>query len=330
MSNSKRLRWGLLSTARINQAVITPIRASKKSELLAVASRSIEKGSEYASSQAIPRYYSAYDDLLADPQIDVIYISLPNSLHAEWSIKAMQMGKHVLCEKPLAVSTGEVDEVNKVATKMGKVITEAFMYRHHPQSLYVKRLVEDGEIGNLQMIRGTFCYFNTRPNDIRLDPALGGGSLWDIGIYPISYARFITGAVPLEVFGHQVIGPTGVDLLFAGQMRFPNEVITQFNCSFITDRKAEIEIIGDKGSIYIPEPYKPGKTTRINYQSDNQDKTITIKGQELYQGEIEDIEDAILEGKPVRINLDDSRGNIATIEALYQSANLSRPVAIQN
>jgi predicted dehydrogenase len=328
MSYSKRLGWGLLGTARINRAVIPPIRSSKKSELLAVASRSKEKSSEYATTWDIPRFYSSYDDLLADPAIDVIYNSLPNSLHAEWSIKAMQMGKHVLCEKPLTITTGDVDTINKVAKQTGKVITEAFMYRHHPQTIFVKQMVDDGEIGNLQMIRGSFCYINTHSNDIRFDPTLGGGSLWDVGSYPVSYARFITGSEPMEVFGHQVTGPTGVDLLFAGQLRFPNGVISQFDSSFITQRKAEMEIIGDKGRIIISEPYKPGKRTKIIYQSESREKTITIKGQELYQGEIEDIEGAIIDGKPTEISLDESRGNIATIEALYQSAKLSKPIAI--
>jgi predicted dehydrogenase len=310
--------------------VIPSIRSSKKSELIAVASRSEEKASEYATTWDLPRFYSSYDDLLSDPAIDVIYNSLPNSLHAEWSLKAMHMGKHVLCEKPLTTTTGDVDAIKKVAKQSGKIITEAFMYRHHPQSILVKQMVDNGEIGNLQLIRGSFCYFNTRPDDIRFDPALGGGSLWDIGIYPISYARYITGTEPLEVFGHQVTGPTGVDLLFAGQILFPNGLISQFDCSFITQRKAEMEIIGEKGRIIISEPYKPGKLTKIIYQSGSHEKTITIKGQELYQGEIEDIEQAILDGKPTKISLDDSRGNISTIEALYQSVKLSKPVTIQN
>src|SRR4030042_5665780 len=185
MASQERLRWGLLCTARINRSVITPIRLSNTSELIAVASRAQEKASQFADSWGIPRFYSSYEELLADPEIDVVYNSLPNSLHAEWSIKALQMGKHVLCEKPLTTSTKDLDEVKTTARKTGKVITEAFMYRHHPQTLLVKQMVHNGDIGKLPLIRGSFCYINTRQSDPRFDPALGGGSLWDVGCSPI-------------------------------------------------------------------------------------------------------------------------------------------------
>ncbi len=330
MPESKRLRWGLLSTARINRAVIPPIRASKKSELVAVASRSKEKALDYAANWKIPRIHSSYEDLLADPEIDVIYISLPNALHAEWSIKALQMGKHVLCEKPIATSSKDAEAVINAAINTGKVITEAFMYRHHPQTNLMKQMVENGEIGKLQLIRGSFCYNNTRSGDIRFDPTLGGGSLWDVGCYPISYARYLTGHEPAEVYGHQVTGSTGVDLLYAGQMLFPDGVITQFISSFITQRKSEMEIIGENGRIFIPEPYKPGVRTSIILQQADQERRIPIKGPELYQGEIEDIENAILYKQPVRISLSDSRANIVAIEALYMSAQESTPISIHN
>ena len=330
MGEPARLRWGLLSTARINRAVINPIRASKRSVLMAVASRSQDKASQYAATWEIPRFYSSYETLLADPGIDVIYISLPNSLHAEWAIKALQSGKHVLCEKPLTTSIKDVENVMNVARKTGMVITEAFMYRHHSQTILVKQMVDNGEIGHLQLIKGSFCYTNTRSSDPRFDPALGGGSLWDVGCYPISYARYITGKEPIEVYGHQVTGPTGIDLLFAGQMLFPGGVISQFECSFITTNKVEMEITGDKGRINIPEPYKPGVKTNILIQYEGQARTISIKGPELYQAEIEDLENAILNRKAPRISLDDSRGNIAVIEALYQSAQSSQPVSIRN
>jgi xylose dehydrogenase (NAD/NADP) len=328
MANQARLRWGLLGTARINQAVIGPIRSSKNSEIIAVASRSQDNAAQYAESWGIPHFYSSYEALLADPEIDVIYNSLPNGLHAEWSIKALQMGKHVLCEKPITTSIMEMDAVKQASMKTGKVIAEAFMYRHHPQTLRVKEMVDTGEIGNLQLIRGSFCYTNTRPNNPRFDPQLGGGSLWDVGCYPISYARFLTGEEPNEVYGSQVTGPTGIDVLYSGQLSFPAGVISQFECSFISPFKALMEITGDEGRIIIPEPYKPGKRSKMFLERDGQTQTIWIKGAELYIGEIEDLENAILLRKPTRISLDDSRGNIATIEALYQSTRLSKPISI--
>ncbi len=322
------LRWGLLGTAHINRAVIAPIRSSKRSHLTAVASRSQEKASQYASQWGIPRYFSSYESLLADPDINVVYISLPNSLHAEWSIKAMQMGKHVLCEKPLTANLQEVDAVITAAQSTGMFISEAYMYRHHPQTLLVKEWVDNGQIGNLQLIRGSFCYTNTRQSDVRLDPSLGGGCLWDVGCYPISYACLVIGSAPSEVYGRQVTGPTGVDLLYAGQLQFPGGVISQFECSFITESKAEMVITGDNGRITVPDPFKPGKSSHIYLQLSGHEKIINIKGQELYMGEITDLENAVLDGTPPRVSLAESREIIKTIEALYQSSRVSLPVTI--
>ena len=154
------------------------------------------------------------------------------------------------------------------------VISEAFMYRHHPQTLFVKEMVDNGEIGYLQMIRGSFCYTSTRSPNPRFDLKLGGGSLWDVGCYPISYARYLTGEDPIEVYGHQVTGPTGIDLLYVGQLSFPGGVISQFECSFITPSKSLMEITGEKGRIIIPEPYKPGKRTSIFLERDEQSQDI--------------------------------------------------------
>ncbi len=326
MADHARLRWGLLGTARINRAVIAPLRSSKRSQLVAVASRSQDKASAYAAQWGIPRLFSSYNAMLSDPEIDVVYISLPNSLHAEWCIKAMKSGKHVLCEKPLTANLQEVDAVINVANATGMVISEAYMYRHHPQTLLVKQMVDNGQIGHLQLIRGSFCYTNTRPNDVRFDLSLGGGCLWDVGCYPIGYACFITGSFPSDVYGRQVTGATGIDVLFAGQLQFPGGVISQFECSFITEYKAEMEITGDNGRITIPEPFKPGKSSHITLQIGGQVKTIKVKGQELYQGEIEDLENVVLDGSPQRISLEESRKIIHTIDALYQSAYIALPV----
>src|SRR5512138_1361414 len=198
---NKILNWGLLSTARINRALITPLRASKRNRLLAVASRTQESADRYARAKRIRRAYGSYEALLADPEIDVIYNPLPNHLHAEWTIKAVEAGKHVLCEKPLALSVQEVDTMKSAARRHDRVVAEAFMYRHHPQTLKVQEIVKSGSLGALKMVRGSFSFVLSREGDVRLDPAMGGGSIWDIGCYPISYARTVIGANPLEVFG---------------------------------------------------------------------------------------------------------------------------------
>jgi len=332
---NKVLNWGLLSTARINQALITPLRASKRNRLMAVASRTQDSADKYAREWKISRAHGSYEALLADPEIDVIYVSLPNHLHAEWTIKAVEAGKHVLCEKPLALNVDEVEAIKSAARKYGRVVAEAFMYRHHPQTLKVQELAKSGSLGTLKLIRGSFSFILSREGDVRLDPAMGGGSIWDVGCYPISYARSVLGENPLEVFGRQVTGPTGIDETFVGQMRFDHDVLAQFDCSFVIPFHSFMEIVGSEGALNIPRPFKPETDEKIYLTRDDKrsspvDKieTIKIKGQELYIGEVEDMADAILLGREPRISLDDSRANVAVISALLESARTGKSVSI--
>ena len=326
--SARILRWGILGTAHINRALIPPLRASARNELVAVASRDPERGRAYAAEWGIPRAFGSYEALLADREIDVIYNSLPNSLHPTWTIKAAQAGKHVLCEKPLATTVEEVDAIAAAARQAGVVVAEAFMYRHHPQTLRVKELVDGGAVGRLRLVRGAFTFNLTRPGDVRLDPALGGGSIWDVGCYPISFARLVVGAEPREVFGWQMTGPTGVDEVFAGQMRFPGEVYAQFDCGFRAPYRTFVEIVGSEGSLTVPHPFKVGLNEQITITRDDAVETIPIPDQELYLGEVEDMADAILLGKPPRVSLADSRGNVAAILALLQSAREGKPVKV--
>ena len=323
---NKVLNWGLLSTARINRALVPPLRASRRNQLAAVASRTQESADKYAREWKIPRAHGSYEALLADPDIDVIYNPLPNHLHAEWTIKAVEAGKHVLCEKPLALTVEEVDAVQTAARKHGRVVAEAFMYRHHPQTLKVQELVKNGSLGIVKMIRGSFTYVLSREGDVRLDPAMGGGSIWDVGCYPISYARSVLDANPLEVFGWQVIGPTGIDDTFLGQMRFDQDILAQFDSSFVIPFHSFMEIIGSEGTLNIPRPFKPAIDEKIYLTRGDKTETIKIKGEELYIGEVEDMADAILLGREPRISLEDSRANVAVIVALLESARTSKPV----
>ena len=323
------LRWGLLSTAHINRALIPPLRASARNQLVAVASRTSEQAQAYAKEWNIPRAFGSYEAMLADPEIDVVYNSLPNRLHAEWTIKAVQAGKHVLCEKPIAVTVEQVDTMTSAARKAGVVLAEAFMYRHHLQTLKVQELAESGAIGELRLVHGSFTYNLTRSGDVRLNPALDGGSIWDVGCYPISYARAVIGAEPVEVFGWQVIGPTGVDVTFVGQMRFARDVIARFDSSFRMPDRAHMQIVGSEGIIDVPDPFKPEHDHKILLTRKGQTETITIPDQMLYLGEVEDMADAILLGKAPRISLADSRGNVAAIVALLQSAREGQPVPVR-
>lgn len=327
---TEKLRWGLLSTAKINAALFKPLEKSKRNTLFAVGSRSEESAQAYAAEHGIPRAHGSYEALLADPEVDVIYNSLPNHLHAEWTIKALEAGKHVLCEKPFALTLDEVDAMTEAAQRTGKVLAEAFMYRTHPQTFKVKEIIDSGKIGKVLLVKGGFTFTFNRPGNYRLDPAFGGGALWDVGCYPISYARSMLGLEPLEVFGWQATGESGIDESFSGQMRFPGDVHAQFDCGFRGPFRAFIEIVGEQGTLEIPSPFHAGKKSEILLIRDGKTKTIEIKGQHQYLGEVEDMADAILLGKAPHISLADSRANVAAILALYKSAKTGKVVKLKS
>jgi predicted dehydrogenase len=323
-----RLRWGLLGTARINRALIPALRASPRSELVAVASRQPDKGAVYAREWQIPRVLG-YEEMLADRGIDVVYIPLPNSLHAEWTARAARAGKHVLCEKPLALSVEEVDAVVAAARATGVVVAEGFMYRHHPQTRRVKELVDSGAVGAVKLVRGAFTFDLTREVDVRLTPALGGGSLWDVGCYPVSYARYLAGAEPAEAFGWQAVGPSGIDEGFYGQLRFGPETFAQFDSGFRAAFRTRLEVVGRAGTIVVHRPFKPTPQESILVTRGDVTEEVPVTGPaELYLGEVEDMADAVLLGRPPAISLAESRGNVAALVALYRSAREGRPAAV--
>jgi D-xylose 1-dehydrogenase (NADP+, D-xylono-1,5-lactone-forming) len=322
------LNWGLLSTARINRALIAPLNASPRTHLLAVASRSQTSADAFAHEWKVPRAHGSYEALLADPEIDVIYNPLPNHLHAEWTIKALRAGKHVLCEKPLALTPAEVDAMSAASKETGKVLAEAFMYRHHPQTVEIKKMVDGGSLGKLQIIKGTYSYTMTRQGNFRGIKEMGGGSIWDVGCYPISYARMLVGKEPTEVFGWQTTGPGGSDVSFFGQMRFANGVDVQFDSGFQSPLRSFMEIVCSEAVLNIPVPFKPGLRSQFILRRGNKVETVHIKSDELYLGEVNDMCDAIQLGTTPRISLADSRGNIAVILALLESAKTGQPVRL--
>jgi len=326
----KALRWGLLGTARINRSLIPALRTSSRNELAAVASRDAAKAAAYAREWGIPRTFGRYEDMLADGDIDVVYNPLPNSLHAEWTIRAARAGKHVLCEKPLAISIEEVDAIARAAREAKVVVAEGLMYRHQTLTREVRAMVERGTLGELRVVRGCFTFPLTREGDVRLDPALGGGCLWDLGVYPISYARLMIGAEPVEAFGWQTLGPTGVDVAFAGQLRFPSNVVLQCDTGFRAAFRRDVEIVGREATLFVPNPFKPGPSEPVHLVRGDDRQTIDVAGTEahLYLGEVEDLADAVLLGRNPAVSLADSRGTVAAIVALLRSAREGRPVPI--
>lgn len=326
--SSRVLRWGLLGTARINRSIIPPLRTSIRNRLVAVASRSRERAERYASEWGIDRVLGSYEALLSDPGVDVVYIPLPNALHAPWTIRAVEAGKHVLCEKPLATTVADVVAIEEAARRHDRVVAEAFMYRHHPLTTAVVEAVASGAIGELRLIRGSFTFRHEREPDVRWDPALGGGSLWDVGCYPVGYARLVSGAEPADVIGWQHATPAGVDEAFVGLLRFPGRLHAMIDCSFRTPFRTRMELVGTEGTIVVPTPFKPGADSSYDVITEQGTRSVACGSQELYAGEIDDLASAVLDGTSTRVTLADSRANVATLAALHESARSGRPVAL--
>ncbi len=324
------VRWGLVSTANINRRLIPAIRASRQGDLVAVASRSKDSAEAYARQWEIPQSYGSYQEMLDSGKVDAVYISLPNHLHAEWSIKAMQAGVAVLCEKPFAVSLDEVDAMIAVHKQTGVPLAEAFMYRHHPQTKMVGEWVQGGRLGTISLVRGTFDFAMSNPGtNVRMKPEWGGGCLWDVGVYPMSFTQYIMGGLPAWVFGAQWVGPTGVDETFAGQLGYSNGALAQIACSFRTPFHTFFEVVGSEGRLHLNRPFIGQEDHRCTLTfipkiGDSED--IPVPEVELYLGEVEDMNAAVLDRIPNYLTLEETRNHVKTVLALYESAKTGQVV----
>lgn len=325
------VRWGLLSTAHINRRLIPAIRASARGELVAVASRRQTAADAYAAEWEIPLAFGSYEAMLASGAVDAIYIGLPNHLHAEWTVRALEHGLHVLCEKPFALSLAEVDRMLDAARDNGRVLAEAFMYRHHPQTKTVGEWVRGGRLGEISVMRGVFNFTMGNRDNIRLVPEWGGGSLWDVGVYPLSFAQFLMGGTPDWVFGDQWIGPSGVDESFTGTLHYSNGAMAQISSAFRTPWYAHFDVLGTKGRLVLTRPFTgiEGPERRLTFvDEDDNAQEVPIAEQELYAGEVEDMHDAILTGRPPYIGLNETRDHVRTVLALYESARRGERVYV--
>jgi len=323
---STHLNWGLLSTARINRGLIPAIRAAERAELLAVASRSQSKATAYAAEWEIPRAYGGYQTLLNDPDVDVVYISLPNSLHAEWAVKAARSGKNALCEKPLATSVEACDQIICAAEAADVVVMEAIMVLYHPLHHKARQLVRDGVVGDVMLVRSSFSFFLDAPDDVRWEPALGGGSLWDVGSYAVSFIHWVLGE-PEQVFGWQSMNESGVDQTFAGLLRYRDGTLGAFDCGFQQPFRSEAEVVGTKATLLIRRPYPVGPESHLLLRERGEDehRSIAVAEKDAYRCEVDALTAAVLDGVPLAVPLASSRAKVATLAALYESACRGEP-----
>lgn len=323
------VRWGVLSAANIGVKHVAPaIHASHNGRLVAVGSRNSQRAREaYAFAPAV-HVYGDYQSVLDDPEIEAIYIPLPNSLHAEWTIKALRANKHVLCEKPLAVTAEQGMMMVQTASDTGMLLMEAFMYRFHPQIVWALEQIKEGRIGNVRLVRASFAFnIGSRTHDIRLQAALAGGSLMDVGCYPINLCRAIFGRTPIAV-GARVYTPTEgeVERAASAVLDFGDGCFGLIDANFELPTRQVGEIIGDQGLITIPLPFTPGNIETV--------VVVTTEGQSLHQHftpidqyrlEVEHFGNSIRLGHAAPLSLEETIENLATIEAIYQSASYAWP-----
>jgi predicted dehydrogenase len=320
-------RWGFLSTARINDALLRGIAAVPDAQALAVASRDTARAQDYAGANGIERAYSGYEQLLADPDVDVVYVSLPNGMHVEWTRRTLEAGKHVLCEKPLSRSVSEVEQLFDLAAARGLYLSEAFMYRHHPQTKRLKELVESGTIGELRLIRGSFS-FDCAPGDPRLLVGMEGGGLMDVGCYPVSISRYLAGE-PERVSAEQLLGGDGVDVVMAGVLRFPGGVIAHFDSGLAMPHRRDVEVVGSTGILRVANPWHP-EPDGIELWRDGAAvaEVIPMPAADSYALEVADLGEAIRGEHEPLLGRADAIGQARTITALYAAADTGSSVSL--
>ena len=321
MTNA-RVRWGVLSTANSGRSVNPAIQASSNGSLVAVASRDGDRAHAFAEKWSMARYYGRYEELIADREIDALYIPLPNGLHKEWSIRAMEAGKHVLCEKPLALDAAECRDMERAAGANGVTLMEAFMYRFHPRTEAVIERVRRGSLGTVRAIRSAFTFKLGRPNDVRLVPALGGGALMDVGCYCVNVSRTLAGAEPVEVQAWARWHASGVDAHLTGMLRFPNDVVAHFDCALDLERREFYEVAGTDAAISVDASFvpKPGNAAIIEHRAQREEVRDDVPAANQYLRMVEHFADCALHRRPVRYPASEAAANMAAIDALYRSA----------
>jgi predicted dehydrogenase len=321
---SRVITWGLLSTARINRRLLKAAAETDRAGVVAVASRDAARAQTYAREHGIPKAYGSYEALLEDPEVEAVYISLPNALHVEWTLRGLEAGKHVLCEKPFSRRPEEVRQAFDLADSKHLVLSEAFMWRHHPQTKTLAALLDERVIGRLRIVRAAFGFRLESVHgtgDARLSPQLEGGSLMDVGCYCVNAIRLLAGE-PKCVHGEQALGESGVDITFAGTLRCADDVLAHFDCGLVLPDRAALEVVGEGGSLVVGDPWhahRPGIELRRGDGS--QVELIPIETANSYRLELEDVCAAIKGETTPLLGRDDALGQARTIDALYRAAD---------
>jgi predicted dehydrogenase len=312
------LKLGLLSTAKINEAILRGASLTDRVDVVAVASRDQARADAYARERGIERAHGSYDGLLDDPGVDTIYIPLPNALHVEATLRALDAGKHVLVEKPLTRRRAEAERVFDAAERAGLVVMEGFMYRHHPQTKRLAELVHGGAIGELRVVRAAFTFTIAGDTDVRLSAELDGGALMDVGCYCVSMTRLL-GGEPEAFAGFQTLGPSGVDIRFAAAMRHPGGVLSHFHCGFDSPLSQDVVAVGSDGSAIVRAAWVINEPVIELHRGDEVER-IEVEPLDRYMLQLENFAAAVAGEQESLLGRDDAVGQARALESLYAAA----------
>lgn len=330
----KDVKWGIISTAKIaEQELIPALHSSEIAKPYAVASRNEDRAKKYADRNDIPVHYGGYEELLSDPEIEVLYNPLPNSLHREWTIKSAKAGKNILCEKPIGLDAREVREMFDVCDSQDVILMEAFMYRFHPQTKRVKELVDDSAVGKPRLVRAGHSFplvSMNRPDDFRWKEEMGGGSLMDLGCYCVNTGRYLFGGNPERVYASAVYHPDfTAEAQLQGILEFSDDRLALVDSSFLLQNRAEFEIVGERGKIKVDEAYRSeGRNLEFKVVQGEDRKYESVEGVDEFRLEVDNFSRAVRGMEAPLISEEDSIGNMKTIEALYKSADKEKPVPL--
>jgi D-xylose 1-dehydrogenase (NADP+, D-xylono-1,5-lactone-forming) len=320
-------RWGLLSTAAINEAILEGIRRSDLAEVVAVSSRDASRAEAYAREHGIGRAHGSYEALLADPDVDVVYVALPNALHVEWAIRALEAGKHVLSEKPLSVDPAEVERAFDAAERADRVLMEGFMWRQQPQAKRLAELARDGTIGEVRLVRAQFSFTLTRPDDVRWLADLGGGALLDVGCYCVSALRLVAGE-PETVFAQKVVAPGGADVRFTATVRFESGALGHFDCGFDVPMRRELEVVGSDGVLFLEPAFGSDHGVLRLRRGGDEFERIDLPETHRYQLEVENFSRATRGEEAPLLDRAESVAQARALAALLRSAETDRPARL--
>ena len=336
MSSSNRLRWGVLGTARIADRLVRAWRLAENCELRAIASRDLAQARAWAAAREVPQAFGSYEEMLASDVIDAVYIPLPNALHKEWTIRAAQNGKHVLCEKPLAANAADAEAMIAAAEAHGVTLMEAFMYRFHPQTERLRQLVAEGAVGQVKLVRANFGFYLDRPADVRWSAELAGGALLDVGCYGVNVARLVLGAEPRAASACAVWAAGGVDELLSGVLEFADGVLAVVTCSLQTGAVQDQSVVvsGTQGRIVVAEPFlmgeEPVDIVIDSLAPEGRIETVPVPGAYEYERMVTHFADSVLHGRPLAYPPANSLANMRVLDALREAARTGRTITLDD